>query len=223
MGNYFDNERELGLASKEFNRKTAVYNLKYESLVEEFLDATMFEACDLKETAAWYMLRHTDLVEKLLEFDYQSAINDRILKFKEPFTITESIVFGKDEDRLARMRALSDMNTKVEAIREAVESGTIKDTLLGIKELIPVYCLFENDAVDMVREKLEDAKEEVEEKREELEKAQEKEQEEDKKDEEEKSEEDSDNNDEEESDGKELERADDQEEELEKEDSEDEE
>ena len=223
MGNYFDNERELGLASKEFNRKTTVYNLKYESLVEEFLDSTMFEACDLKETAAWYMLRHSDCVEKLLEFDYQSAINDRILKFKEPFTITESIVFGKDEDRLARMRALSDMTNKIEAIREAVESGTIKDALLGIKELIPVYCLFENDAVDMVREKLEDAKEEVEEKREELEKAQEKEQEEDKKDEEEKSEEDdSDNNDEEESDGEELERADDQEG-LEKEDSEDEE
>lgn len=162
MENYFDKERELAQASKEFNRKTAIYNLKYESVVEEFLDATMFEAYDLKETAAWYTLRHTEVVEKLLEYDYRFAINKRILKFKEPFTITETMVFGQDEDRLARMKALSETANKVESIREAVESGTIKEALTGIKELIPLYCLFENDAAEMVKEKLEKVKEDGE-------------------------------------------------------------
>ena len=160
--NYFDKELELAQASKEFNKKTTIYNRKYESVVEAFLDDTMFEACDLKETAAWYNLRHTDIVETLLEYDYQFAINKRILKFKEPFTIVESIVFGQDEDRLARMRALSEMANKIEAIKEAVDYGTIKEALTGIKELIPVYCLFENDAAEMVKEKLEKAKEDSE-------------------------------------------------------------
>ena len=163
MGNYFDREREIARASKEFNKKLDILEAQCRKDLEIFFDETIYEDGDLMKTAAWYNFKHSIVVEAALSFNYAAAIDERIRNFKTEFSLTESIILGEDNSASQRVAALSNTLEKVCAIRNDVENGNLKEAVMGIRNILPIYCLFENDAAEKVEAALEKAKEEAEE------------------------------------------------------------
>ena len=174
MGNYFDKERELGLAAKEFNKKTSILENECSKAINTLLDETMFDETPINESAAWYMFKHSPAIGALLEYDYTNKLYARSAKYYEAMTLTEQIVFGEDTGKTERIKNIHNAIDCVDVIKEAVLHDDVEIIVEGISKLIPLYCLFEEEARENIESRLAKAKEEQEEKDKKAEEEQEK-------------------------------------------------
>ena len=163
MGNYFDKEREIGLATRDFNKKTAIFEAEYKNAVEKLLDDTMFDETPICESAAWFMFKHSPVVSTLLEYDYLNKLYARSAKYYEKMSLTEELVFGEDTGKTVRIQNIHNAIDTVESIKEAFMCDDVQTIVEGVSDLIPLYCLFEEEAREKIEGRLADAKKEQEE------------------------------------------------------------
>lgn len=164
MGNYFDKEREIGLAAREFNKKTSFLETEYRKALNTLLDETMFDETPINESSSWYMFKHSPIVGALLEYDYTNKLYARSAKYYEEMSLTEQLVFGEDIGRTERIKNIHSAIDMIDNIREAVLCDDVEVITEGISKLIPLYCLFEEEARENIESRLAKAKEEQEEK-----------------------------------------------------------
>lgn len=165
MGNYFDKEREYGHAAREFNKKTAIVEAEYKKAIEKLENETMFESEDICKTAAWFNFKHSPVVSALVEFNYNEKLMDRTTKHDEKMSITEELVFGEDTGKVSRMKSIYEKIDAVELTKNAYMSNDVAALVEGAFNLIPLFCLYEEDAeeiADKEEEKSEEDKKDSE-------------------------------------------------------------
>ena len=186
MGNYFDKEREYGHAAREFNKKTAIVEAEYKKAIEKLENETMFESEDICKTAAWFNFKHSPVVSALVEFNYNEKLMDRTTKHDEKMSITEELVFGEDTGKVSRMKSIYEKIDAVELTKNAYMSNDVAALVEGAFNIIPLFCLYEEDAEEIVDKE----EEKPEEDKKDSEKEESKEEDESKKDDDSKDEED---------------------------------
>ena len=162
MGNYFDKEREYGHAAREFNKKTAIVEAEYKKAIEKLENETMFESEDICKTAAWFNFKHSPVVSALVEFNYNEKLMDRTTKHDEKMSITEELVFGEDTGKVSRMKSIYEKIDAVELTKTAYMSNDVAALVEGAFNLIPLFCLYEEEIVDKEEEKSEEDKKDSE-------------------------------------------------------------
>ena len=165
MGNYFDKEREIGIAAREFNKKMENLKEEYRDTVEKFIASAAFIDTPINESSEWFMFKHSPVVSLLFEYDYINQLYSRSAKYYEEMSLTEELVFGEDNGKTERIKNIHDTIDIVENLKTAYINNDVDAILENADILIPLYCLFNEDAIveanyaKLLKDKLEKQKE----------------------------------------------------------------